>query len=252
MPFRQKQKHFFRKKKGSKRKAVTTVIIKKRRRKPGRVMPMLGYIKPRWNKPNASGSLHPTVRYVWHKYVDYKVFNAGMGAFDTRDIVCNGIFDTDASIAGNQQPMWRDELALYYNNYEVVKSVLKCDFHSLEDTLIPRSVIGINAPNQTVASPPSIQHILQNKGFNWKLIAGHSSGGRQFQKLRATWYPKKTGDKEGSAENQASVDANPAAVAAWRIWTQSLDSSTNPGQIPTVIQVYYLVKYFNPKNIAVS
>jgi hypothetical protein len=172
----------------------------------------------------------------------------------------NSIYDPDASDTFGKQPLWHDQLAVYYNNYMVTSATVTATFRWATNATNTKpnylvAVIPSNVPSLPYASTSDLQEVYPSQCRILESNESHSVSislkfnARQFFNL------------ENTADNQAALaatfNANPMLAAYALITIAVCDGYTySSGDAMPKIHVHtkitYNTKCFLPKSPTTS
>lgn len=185
----------------------------------------------------------PRSMYITQKYFWVGTVTAGAAATGVQTFRLNSLQDPDYTGAG-QQPLYHDELANLYDNYEVIDTKTKVTFLPNDtDSLLVGSTVheGTTAPAtmyQAVESPHSKHGTLDDKNRS-HLTYWHKCKPMNF--LR----------KAGHSGNVAVVGSNPTDVVYLTLWVANYSAAATAAVRCSAV-IYFRVKWSQPKQPAQS
>lgn len=227
MPYRTKrQRTNVRRRVISRRKPV-----RRRRRR----MPM--YITP-----------YPKVKYARLRYSDiYKTITPTTATAGTLQYSCNGLYDVDPAVGGHQ-PMYFDEMMAAYDHYTVLGS--KITFQVFPQA--GEDPIAYMAYIDDVTSPSTdIMEAAENHGSRFKTTSDLAlgSGGPSKIVVSKTWSLRKQTNNNPTDKWTGNASANPNEEQFYTLMAQSLNASAAPSPLRVCVQISYLVKFTERREV---
>lgn len=187
------------------------------------------------------------------KYVDFGTINASTTATAIANFRCNGLFDPRQA-AGGHQPLGFDQLSQLYDSYCVMGSRAKVTYW-VENTSLANAqqVVFLNITNQTSSLVGTTAN-LEQPNVSYKPM-GTSDGNRGITVITKNFSTRKwftCKDPLDVDELQALVSADPASQFYFQIGSNPIDNSTDPAEVHFQIEIFYKVRFFDPKPLSTS
>lgn len=159
-------------------------------------------------------------------------------------------YDPDVSLGGGQ-PMGRDEMANFYHRYRVLGAKITVKWASNQAGSGDNFMVGCYCDTDAQQSYTSWEGIREAKKGTSRLITHQRNSVTTTAKYSAKklWDLKDVKDNENIA---ALVGSDPSANAFFVCWFQRLDRATNTSTIELMVQIDYIVQYYEPKEIGRS
>ena len=196
----------------------------------------------------------PATKVVRLSYADEFTLNSPASSYAVKEYRANSIFDPDYATGGNQ-PMGRDQWTVFYDHYQVIASYAKLTCMSAGTGQTNQSYVTLayeDAPGRTIL--PFVNQIERNN-VKWKhLQTADSDAGSVV--LTTSYNPKRTfGVRDLMAAQSrlgAQVGSNPSEQAIFAISQHGMAGAIDPVTITCVIEISYLVRFFERKPIPAS
>lgn len=204
------------------------------------------------------GALLKPKKMVKLRYVDTVSINPGAAAVAPHFFSANGIFDPDETGTGHQ-PLLHDTYALLYRNYRVVSSKIKVSSISSSLTNVNPAFWGVftdeNASLDYTLSTAIIEDKTRTKGYRQSISGAVSlqGNGRLTGPMTASFNSKRNLGKQFQVETTV-FGANPSTAGAlyhYIIWAGSV-LGNDPGVIPFLVELEYVIELSDPINVAQS
>lgn len=179
-----------------------------------------------------------------HQYASQKVLSGTPGAYIR--FWMNGIFDPDAQVGGHQ-PVGHDEMANFYNHYNVIASRVVATFIS---TSTSPSIAALATADTVSSTYTSLSQLQESGNTVWKHVSGAGGGGatRPMVTLRSGWkFPYKIlGVDRNSDTARTQVGSDPSDGLFYTFWFVSIDGATVTScQLDVYLE--YIVEWSEPK-----
>lgn len=226
---------------------------KTRRRRRRRKGTRSGNRLPRY-APRALLSGFPKSQLVKLRYVSEISLNSGI-TYASHTYRANGCFDPDQSGIGHQ-PMLFDQWSQIYNRYTVFGAKITVRYTPDSTTNAIPPYVGVILSNETdpLSTFTSTHNILESKliGKNWIVPGATRQLQNPFQNKVAhnfstrKWFGVK--DPNDGASLSAITTADPAKLAYFNVWAAS-NHGNDPGSIPLLVTIDYIVLFRDPETI---
>lgn len=185
------------------------------------------------------------------KYAWYGSITSSSGALSYQSFRANSIFDPDQTGSGHQ-PSGHDQWAALYNNYVVVKSMMKV-------TIVPGFSQTVNAVCGTYLSPTTLltsstfEELIEQGKTSSRVVSPSTANPPQYCYLyfdaKREFNLKDV--KDNVARIGAAMSATPSEESFFKIWSQSSDHSTT-SIIGALAEITYTVLMSEPAEVPQS
>lgn len=207
--------------------------------------------RKKWSKIRITDKQYPfprtTVRKL--KYVDSIKLDSGLGAqLVSWAFSCNGLYDPDITGTGHQ-PYGFDQLMALYNHYEVLSSRIRirCADANNTNAIIMLSRVDANGnflladAKLTMEQPDVVSKV-------WNPAEAHVvTIGQKWS--QAKYFGKR---KRGADTLCGTEGTNPAEQSYFIFGTASVDPLANAGNMNFVVEIEYMARFFEPKELTSS
>lgn len=229
---------------------VRSTIKKSKRRRPRRRL--AGTTSGRNSLMNNSAGCMPGMyngKIVDIPYVHIKTYaSAGAGSHAVQTYSLNGIYDPDIT-GGGTQPLSRDELALFYNQYEVVGCKAITTFRWSSQVSATGPCVCFAFPSSTNSAPTQLDTKLERYPKNCKVLQATAGNATQEIKIVNYFSTKKFFSyKDVSDEHQlkAAFGANPFIQAYLITGLQDMDGGDASATVTTMTRLEFKVRLLDP------
>lgn len=200
--------------------------------------------------PFRSNGTMPTTWVTTHRYVGTFSINPNVGVANTYTFAANGLYDPDITGTGHQ-PMGFDQMAAFYNHYEVIGAKIKfIPAPSAEGTAFN---FGIRLDDSGAVITADREGILEGQNNVFKHWPGpylQPRGG--FEVMNSFSQKKFFGDKAGDRETWGDAASNPTDLAYFICYIAPLTTLQDIGSVPCTAVIEYITKWHEPKDFAMS
>jgi len=151
----------------------------------------------------------------------------------------NGLYDPNYT-GGGHQPMGRDQLALIYNHYKVVSSVI-----SVTPSSAFNSSFGIGLSDDTTTSTDFLG-IAEEKGTKWAMNSSASTVPTVTNYYNKNYFP------DGVDGLGALVGADPAEQVFFDVWSRAINITTEDTAKDYNICIEYIVDFWELQSLGQS
>lgn len=193
----------------------------------------------------------PITNIVKQRYCQHiQLLGQGLSNIQYHSFRPNSVYDPDHSGVGGQ-PMGFDEMAGLYNNYRVLGSKITVKWAGYNAGGGEDYVVGCFLDDNAAINYTTWEGVREARKGSSRLITHQRNAVTTSAKYSAKkfWSVKDVKDNENLG---AAVGANPSADCYFLVWFQRLDKAVSSATINCMVQIDYIVQYFEPKEIARS
>jgi len=162
----------------------------------------------------------------------------------------NSCYDPNLSGTGHQ-PYGFDQLAAFYNHYDVLSSVANITAVPTTISTGVSTVVGCYIADDSTAYTDYGTYIEARRGTY--RITPPTNVGVAPVRFKSIFSAKKFFSRSrDKGETTAIVTANPTEEAIFHVWAQSSDRVSTGNQITFNINISFKVRFFEPKDIPAS
>lgn len=160
----------------------------------------------------------------------------------------NDIYDPDYTGTGHQ-PLGHDQWALYYTQYSVIGAKVTAKFSWAGSTLGDNvMVVGVISDDDT-SLPTTVSTKQERYPGCYKLMnpkaVGSTTVTAKFSQKK--WFAMK--NPTDSHQHIAPMGSSPTLPAYFNVFVQSLDGSTTSSEIACEVNIQYIVRLSEPKDV---
>lgn len=201
----------------------------------------------------------PESKIVNMKYCAHTTVNPGAGAIGHQYVSCNDIYDPDTTGVGHQ-PFGHDTMALLYNHYLVLSSVLKVTIAGNTAVASPTTCIFGIYLSDDATTGTVLSELCEQGNAKYKVVTDTVLSYGTILKDRTlthTYDPKKeyalTDIKDNWTRLGGVFGASPTTDEChWDIFLGAADAASDPGITSLWIECEYKVLCTEPKHVAQS
>jgi len=184
------------------------------------------------------------------KYVDFVSMNPGLGGLTNYSFSCNGLHDPNITGIGHQ-PYGYDQMGLLYNHYEVLSSRIRITIPT-SDYLIPTVLLTkVDADGNFNTVNPAL--LMEQPDVKYTIGIPEQT---KSMKIRNSWTQRKYfGDrKSGDSTLCGSITSatNPTDMSFYIIGFGPMDPLFDGPVVQVAVEIDYVVRFFEPKELASS
>ncbi len=192
-----------------------------------------------------AGGLIPRNRTVKLRYCQNVNLVCTTGVVGVARFRANGIYDPDYTGAGHQ-PYLSDQMAQFYNHYEVQNSRISIRAMNQSAVAGVPSACGVYLADDTITAYDWTTFKESGRGQSIMLNSANTEG-----HIMGTQYSLKK-FYTGKLNNNAAVTADPTEQAFYVIYVQTNDTTSTGNTVSFEVTIDYTVKYYEPKDIGAS
>lgn len=209
-----------------------------------------GKKKSTYNKTKVNAGLgFPKRMTMTHKYHEIISLNSTLGAIAKHSMVCNGMYDPNATGTGHQ-PMFFDQMSALYNHYTVIGSKIRVVMSKGATSGTTPIVVGTYINDDTTSVPSDINSLLEQTSTKYMIINENAVNNTVITRK---WSAKKAfgGSVLANDELQGTSGANPVEQQTYTLFAAPMDSSST---IAIYVEVFieYIAVWKELKDIAGS
>lgn len=188
----------------------------------------------------------PTRMVATLKYTSTISFTGTAVPVQNYNISCNSIYDPDINAIGHQ-PYGHDTYSNIYNQYTVLRSVLKMSPITFGNGAQCTYGVGIEDGATTGAN---FDTWIEKPTY--KCISGDYRAGK-FDPVWISWdRAKRFPRNDIYRELSAPFGSNPAEMEVFNIVAQSASSTSNLGQVVMLVEVWYTCEFYELNDLGSS
>jgi len=186
------------------------------------------------------------------KYVERIVINPSVGSISSYTFCANDLFDTNRSGIGHQ-PYGFDQLMALYNHYQVIGSKIRITPTAQIDE---GYVYGLQLNDAITMSSADVETICEQPYAKRRIVA---PGTNKATTMSQTFSLKKffgannnVNTLMGNRTFMGQVNTSPAEAAFFIVWCASNTYPVDPSPITFHVEIEYLAKFSEPRDLPQS
>lgn len=189
------------------------------------------------------------------KYVERIGINPALtGALSSYTFSANAMFDPNVSGTGHQ-PYGFDQLMALYNHYQVIGSKIRITVTGQPNESF---IYGLQLNDATIMSSTNVEAICEQPFAKRKIVSPGTSDTKDLTMSQGFSLRKFFGSKSnvntliGNRSYMGQVNTDPAEQAYYVLWCASNGPTSDPGLIQFHVEIEYLARFSEPKDLPMS
>lgn len=189
--------------------------------------------------------IFPPHRMARLRYTTWVKLTSTTGVMSIQKYRANGLVDPDQSFGGSS-PFGYDQIAAYYNHYEVQSSTIKVRVVNDPASALEPTVVGLYLADDPTAYTNWTTYVEAARGQH-RLVG---SANTESHTMRSSFSHNKFYTKK--KDNSAPITSDPTEEAFFFLYVQAADQASTTPTIMCEVSIDYIAKFYEPKDIAAS
>jgi hypothetical protein len=184
------------------------------------------------------------------RYVESIALTSSLTSINQTCFACNSIYDPNLS-GGGHQPYGHDTYASIYNQYTVLKAVMKI---TPQNTTTPGITYGVGIEDTVVGSGTGTSNDYWAERPTYTVVAANLNGMKMGQSIQKTWTRAQRFPHEDLYRTvSAPFGSNPAEIEVFNIVVQAAgNNAIILGTVYFLVEIEYTVEMYEPISLAAS
>lgn len=204
---------------------------------------------------NRTSEVMPPIYQTTLRYATHTALDPGVNSISYFDFRANGLFDPESPIGGGQ-PLGFDQLTGttsttgFYNHYKVIGARIKATFMSYLVGSGDNYCVGVEVTSDENYPDTTLNGVLENGNRKYSYLT-KQGGSRDVVTVTKTFSPRKffgVKDIEDIAF-QGSRTSLPTEEAFFHVWCGAINPGDNPGAVNVMVEVQYVVQFYDQKDL---
>lgn len=192
----------------------------------------------------------PQSKIVKLRYVEQITIDSGLGTIGSYAFNCTGLFKPNQVAAGHQ-PYGFDQIMAMYNHYQVLGARIKVSVATSQ--IADAHFIAIKVDDNTALTSTNPWLLLEQPNLKRKLVSNTNQSTILSASFSAQKFWKlKNLSGQYNSELVGDLASNPVDSAFFNILIGPYTTTQDLASLPCIVEIEYIAKFFEPKDLASS